>query len=461
MSRLALASLVLALVVAVPVGLLHPLVVIGGLLGAIGVLVVVTRPAVGLVALLGLEPFYGAAYTYLHGHEHLHFGPLTLWKDALIIGLLVRGVAGRVFDPPGVRVPRSETDRLLIGYGLVYVALTAASPAIRPAVYALGRDVEGPMLMLAILYLRPSRRTLLVCAAALVGAAAIIGTAGLIERLGPQAHFQTWYGAPRPPLNSSFYGTQGKGYRAGSFLQSPLTLAFYLAAACPFAIGLTRALPARWRPLAVLAVAGCASGLVVTVTRSGYIGGFVGSVVAVALSVRNPRRRVALLGVILVTTGAVVGGYLAAGNETLLRTPESSSHTGALQRDVRLVVARPLGYGLGTTDFVAQRFLGAGHGSTESEFMAKALEGGVGGLLLYLSILFAVLMRLRAARLRSVRARDPASVALVAGAMGAVLGLVGASLFLGVEELAVEVVVWGAAGIALAHSRTAPALAAR
>ena len=51
---------------------------------------------------------------------------------------------------------------------------------------------------------------------------------------------------------------------------------------------------------------------------------------------------------------------------------------------------------------------------------------------------------------------DPAGAALAAGAIGSVLALMGCSLFLGIEELVVELVVWGAVGIAFAYAAAEP-----
>ena len=61
-------------------------------------------------------------------------------------------------------------------------------------------------------------------------------------------------------------------------------------------------------------------------------------------------------------------------------------------------------------------------------------------------------MRLRAARVRALRAGDAGARALAAGAIGAMIGIVFAGIFLGVQELAVEVVLWGAPGIAVASA---------
>jgi hypothetical protein len=437
----------------------YPIEVLGLLVALILVALVLLQPAVGLVSLFALEPFWGAFYTYFHEVRGLHFGPLTLGKDALIVGLLIRAIAYDVWRTRQLRIPRSGTDRLIIAYVIYYVVLAVASPNLRVGAYGAARVIEGPLLMFALMYLRPSRRTLIACGAAIVAAATVIGIGALVEHFVMQDGFQTWYGAPKPALNSAFYSSQGTDYRSGSFLASPLTLAFYLATAGAFAIGLARAVRARWRSLAIVGAALCFAGVAVTVTRSGYIGASVGAVAAVALATRNPGRRFALVGLVTVGIGVAVVGSIASGNEALLRSHETGSHTNALQEDIDLILARPLGHGIGTTDYVAQRFrdvVGSSGQSTESAFLAKGVEGGIPALVLYLIVIYVVLMRLRTVRRRCNSRGDPSGAALAAGAIGSVLALMGCSLFLGIEELVVEVVVWGAVGIAVAYAAAEP-----
>ena len=452
--RAALIGVPMTLVIAAA-ATLRPIEVLGALVALVLVALVVLQPAVGLVTLLLLEPFWGAFYTYFHEVRGLHFGPLTLGKDALIVGLLATGIGLELWRTKRLRIPRSGVERLIIAYVLYYVLLAVASPNVRVGAYGSARVVEGPLLMLALIYLRPSRRTLMACGAAIVVAASVIAIGALVEHFVMQDGFQTWFGAPKPALNSSFYSSQGKDYRSGSFLASPLTLAFYLATAGAFAVGFAAAVRARWRPLAIVGVVLCLAGVVVTVTRSGYIGASVGAVVAVALATRNTARRVALIGIVTVCIAAAVSVSIASGNEALLRSHETGGKTGALQQDIDLILARPLGYGIGTTDYVAQRFrdvIGSSGQSTESAFLAKGVEGGIAALALYLIVVFVVLMRLRAERRRCNSRGDRSGAALAAGAIGSVFALMGCSLFLGIEELVVELVVWGSVGIALAYA---------
>jgi O-antigen ligase len=190
---------------------------------------------------------------------------------------------------------------------------------------------------------------------------------------------------------------------------------------------------------------------VVAHSRSGYIGGGIGVLAVTALAVRRVGIRVSLIGLAIVISGATTLYYFTTGNETLHRTGSDRAHKSALMRDVDLVVARPFGYGLGTTDRAVYRTPAPGQiGYTESAYLAAALEGGIPALVLYLAVLFMTAMRVRAARLRAIRAGDQSGIVLTAGALAAMLAVAVAGLFLGIHELLIDMLLWGAPGLALA-----------
>jgi len=428
----------------------HPAPILVGLVTVVAALALLVAPTRIVIALLFLVPFHNLIVVYAQGHAHVSTGPLTFWKDVVIIALFVRVVGGRLATERSLDVFAEPGDALLIFYMLAYTGLAFFSPP-GPTVYrALGRIIEGPLLFFVVRSLRPTRRQLWLMVTAMLTTASIMGIAAVIEKLGPHAGFQTWYGATKPPLNSSFYSGPNS-YRSGSFLGSPLILAFYLAGATPFAVAAFGALR-RWRVPAALAVGACGGGLVATLTRSGLIGGTIGVLVVVTLAVRNRRIRAAALGVIVVALASVVSYYLAGGSESLIRTSSNSSHRASISRDLLEIEARPwYGYGLGTTDALQQRFkLPGAPGATESVYLARALEGGIPALLLYMVTLYVTGMRVRATRRKALRSRDTEGAVLAAGALGAMIAIAVAGLFLGIQELVVEVMLWVPAGIALA-----------
>jgi len=445
-----------ALAGVIVIAVAHPLPILVGLATVAAGTAILMAPMPILIALLFFVPFHTLLVTYAQNHAHVSTGPLTYWKDVLIIALFVRVVGGRLAKERSFAPLREPGDIFLLVYMFAYTILALFSPH-SPTVYrALGRIIEGPLLFFAIRFLRPTRKQLWMMLAAILAAASVMGIAAVIEKLGPHAGFQTWYGAAKPAANSSFY-SGANAYRSGSFLSSPLILAFYLAGATALALGVFNA-NRRWRGPAVIAIAACGGGLISTLTRSGLIGGGVGVLVVVALGVGNRRIRAALLGLMVVAFLAVASYYVAGGSESLVRTTSNSGHRASLERDLTLIEGRPwAGYGLGTTDALSQRFqLSSAPGVTESVYMARAIEGGIPALLLYLLALYVTAMRVRAARRRAVLVEDREAAALAAGALGTMIAIALAGLFLGVQELVVETVLWSAPAIALAAVATGP-----
>jgi hypothetical protein len=425
----------------------HPAVGIGTLLVLVLGLTIWTFPEVALIAVLALLPFNGAILAAVTHNAGAHVGRLGDWKDAAIVLLFVRGVLTRRSREHGLTMPRGPLPRYLIAYILIYCILAVGSPRLTPAITGLSRDIEGPLLFLAILCLRPSRRVLRACLLATMAAAVVIALAAVYEHFGPREGFITWYGAPHPRPGSSFYGASGQ-YRAGSLLDSPLTLAFYLAVSAPLAAGAAFALR-RWRLLGLLAAAACVAGIIMTGTRSGYIGGGVGLALVLGLALTNRAMRTSLVGVFLIAVAAAY--FFNHDNPQLTRTGENSAKRGAITTTFDYIAAHPLGAGIGTIDAVGQKFANQSGGSrisSESTLLAKGYEGGVVALFLYPATMLLLILHLLAQRRGAVARGDPVQAALAAGAVGAVGAVLGAGLFLGVQELVVEVVIWGSAAVA-------------
>jgi hypothetical protein len=446
--RLALAALVSGVALA-GLAVVQPVVAVAGLFAAVIVLLAVWRPYWLLIGFLFLVPFNVALFAALKGRADLNVGPLSNWKD-VVLGLLVLRGLYEALRRHGLRMPSSNTIRLLIVYVLVLCLFAVASDQLLPAGYGLARDVEGPLLLLAIVALRPPRRVLLACLVAILAAALLMSVTAVIERV-PRESLLTWYGAPTPDVNSSFYaGANRSGYRSSSFFDSPLVLGFYLSAALPLALAMAIALRRRARVIGIVVAGFAVAALGLTLTRTAYIGAALGTLTVLALALRG-RSRPVLVSLVMIVVCSVLLNTLATGTDVLTRSQENHAHVGALFDDLNTIAARPFGYGIGTTDAVRFRFGGPPEitHASESNYLAKGIEGGVIGLTLYLLLLFVLGMRLRTARLAALRLRENAAAAIAAGALGALIGVSAAGLFLGVQELAVETVVWTGAAVAL------------
>jgi O-antigen ligase/polysaccharide polymerase Wzy-like membrane protein len=431
-----------------------PVPVLGALVVMCGVMALMLSPSVALVALLFLEPFHTAIVISLLEKGQVGVGSLFYWKDGLILALFVRAVMVRFSTDRTLSRERDGGDAFLLLYVALYLMLAVTSPPRSTVTPALLAYIEGPLLLIAIVQLRPTRRQLEWCIGAILAAAGIMGAAAIYEHFGPQLEFQKWWGAPGREF---FVGDTGT-YRSASFLNDTLILGFYLGGAVPLALA-AFVMRSRWRVAAFACLAACAGGLFFTITRSGYIGGATGALIVLMLAVRNPRIRWPLVGALAVVGLSATLYYTSSSSDVLVRSSSNKAHRAALERGFNLLYAKPFGHGLGTTDRYSYR-PGVGRGTlgaTESSYLAKGLEGGVPALLMYVSALFVTGMRLRTKRRRLLRAGDDRGVILASGAIGTMLAIAFAGLFLGIQELVVEVMLWAPAGIALAWPEPEPA----
>ncbi|HLW17161.1 MAG TPA: hypothetical protein VKV69_07380 [Actinomycetota bacterium] len=430
----------------------HPVPIVGLLMAAVLGVALIRFPMAALAGLLFLQPFHSAILIALTNRGGLPIGPLQHWEDFVIVALLARGFAERVLKDRKLPI-YNVGDNFVLLYILGYGILALASPSQHTVFEALVIYVEGPMLFLAIRWLRPTRKQLWTCLVALLGAATIMGGTAVYERFGPHEGLLRWYGVA---ANQVAYSASQHPYRSASFLVDTLILAFYLAGTVSFAAALPAA-RTRWRPLALLTFAACAGGLICTVTRSGYIGAAAGVVTVLLLVGRNPRIRLALVGLTVLIVAVFAQHYVSNG--TLTRGEGDTAHKDAVTRDINLVVAKPFGYGLGTTDrfrFQSGGVIKTGQlGNTEDTYLARALEGGIQALVLYLMALGILLVRVRGVWSRARDSGDITRSAIAAGAIGTIVGIAVAGLFLGVLERVVEILLWGLPAIAISWPRRA------
>jgi hypothetical protein len=180
----------------------------------------------------------------------------------------------------------------------------------------------------------------------------------------------------------------------------------------------------------------------------------VGLALVLAFALSNRALRTSLVGVFVIAVAAAY--FINQNNPQLTRTGEDTAKRNSISNTFDYVAAHPLGAGLGTIDAVGQKFntgngiTGVGAISSESTVLAKGYEGGVAALFLYPATLLLLILYLLALRRGAVARGDPVQVGLAAGAVGAAGAVLGAGLFLGVQELVVEVGVWGSAAVAAA-----------
>ncbi len=438
------------------VGFSHPVPIVGLLMAVALGIAIVRFPIAALAAVLFLQPFHSAILIALTNRGGLPVGALQHWEDFVIAALLARGFAKRVLRERKLPIDNAG-DNFVLLYVLAYDVLALVSTSQHTVWEALVIYIEGPMLFLAIRWFRPTRKQLWTCVVAILSAAAIMGGVAVFERLGPHEGLLRWYGVAPSQVA---YSASAHPYRSASFLVDTLILAFYLAGTVSFAVAMA-AVRTRWRPLAFLSFAACAGGLICTVTRSGYIGAAAGVVLVLLLVGRNPRIRLALVGLTALIVAVFAQHYVANG--TLTRGEGDTAHKNAITRDIDLIVARPFGYGLGTTDrfrFQSGGVIKTGQlGNTEDTYLARALEGGIQALLLYLMALGILVVRLRGVWSRARADGDVSRASVAAGAIGAILAIAAAGLFLGVLERVIEILLWGLPAIAISWPR-APAVVA-
>jgi len=349
--------------------------------------------------------------------------------------------------------------RFLVVYLLLAAIMGVTSPTTEAAGWGFMLMAAGPVILLAVLAVGPSRRVVRLAIAGFLVTAGAVAAVGLVEQhLG--ATLPAWLGVGTPDLDGAFYAAHGTGYRSGSALGSPLWLGFYLAAAVPLAIGVACAVR-RWGRLTVAALAlVVVAALTVTGTRAGYAGAAAGGVLAALLATRSRMGR-ALVAAAVVTTGAaiVAVGYANHVQQVVHSGADNAAHLATVKSDLDLIAQHPLGYGLGVTDVIGQSFdttsLPQGL-ATEDVYLSRGLQGGVPGMVLYLLSLMVLSVALLDAWADCRRAGDLEAAGLAAAALGVLLAASVAGLFLGIEDLAYLVLVWGSAGLALAVAPAVP-----
>src|SRR2546421_7481449 len=252
------------------------------------------RPGPALVAFLGLTASPRLVVAAVdHGVLALPPGTRTTLQAYaynrfwLLDGALLAGiVTGAAVRACHLRARRPVTPVVVAAVAFIGVALAAAlrSPDARAAGFGLMLTICGPVVLLVVWSVGPSRRIAWASVLAMIAAACGLAGVALAEQRVTSV-VRTWleYARPGPPSFTGGYPT----WRSGSLFAGSLEYAFYSAALLPVAVA-TLVASRRWlRWAAVLVVLMVTTGLVITFTRSALLGGAIGLAVVLALTARS------------------------------------------------------------------------------------------------------------------------------------------------------------------------------
>jgi hypothetical protein len=450
---------------------------LAALIGSAVVLAASRRPDVSLLVLIVGLPAQGLllAQFYAWGMPAALVRPLTAWKEALALGVVVAAVRG-------FRAARKRLDRFDV-LGLAYTG-TVLAYAIVPRLFAphapmlvdarsLGfRSTAGFVVLLLAARHAPLPADFLARAARVV---MIVGTVASVVAIYEYFFSDSWntwvvdkvqylkYQVDILGATTLFNYTDIRRYgyvggtevlRVGSVLLDPIRFGFFLL--LPFAVAVERRLRAGWRRGSTTVLVLISTALVLTQTRAAILGALVIACLAVGPAAgRAPNRRLQFTFVI--AAGLLVA--LPAASATGLRARVESATSGSDQstidhvqgfwNGVHAVQEAPLGHGLGTSAGVGQRFANATARISENYYLQVGIEAGLIAMALFVALTVAVALRLN----RAARKVPDAAISAV---RGAAVGLaIGAFLLHTWLEFAVAWTFWGLAGACLGISERA------
>ena len=464
----------------------------GAALVLVGVaLAAVARPAEAVWATLILLPIHPLASRSLAlaGVTAPPFVFISAWKELTIA--VVLAVAAAAALRGGALHTRLSTLRLADWLAISLVGLAALGILAEPGLRAINgaRSLLFPIGVYVAVrwYPLPGRKVL--ASLALIGAA--VAAVGIVQSswLG-WGFVETVYGDPIP---ATFTAQHLEGPRAAGTYLAPNEFAFAVAAYLCLAIALVlqggAASATRWIPIVVLLILGIA----MTFSRSTLAAAVVAAAAVVVVSVLRirPRREAVIALAVAVVIGGTAAGLIYAdrGAFALLRStvdtiadigatpepsatpgrsssprpsgeppspspspvdPSTTAHVGSLARGWALVVANPLGVGLGNVGARPMPGSGALPGYiVESWYFAMGLSLGWLGLLW--AVAFPMLVAIQAIRSwRSAGTALEASALLGIAVLVAIVGIVLPTMM----EPEVAIVPWAVLALVASGART-------
>jgi hypothetical protein len=442
---------------------------VAALLAGTVVLLASRRPDRSLLVLIAGLPFQGLVLSQLYawGLPAKLVRPLSSWKEALALGVVIAGIQG-------YRAGRRRLDGL-DRLGLAYVVIVGLY-AVLPRLFAPGAPIGTNARSLAfrasagfVILLIAARHTSLPdnFTSRATRVVMIVGT--IVAGIAIYEYFfsSSWNSfvvdriqyiryqvniLDTKPFNYGDirrYGDVG-GYhvvRVGSVFFDPTPCAFFLL--LPFAVAVER----RLRPVlgkgSSLALIVIAAALILTQTRAALIGALVIVFLAIRpLAGRTSRRRFQFALIFAAALIVALPAISATGltqriTRTTSGTQQSSiDHVNSFWKGVHEIGDDPLGHGLGTSAGIGQRFSTQGTTITENNYLQVGIETGVLSIAVFVALTVVALRRLR----RSSRDADLGTAAMRSAGIGLAIG---AFLLHTWNEFSVAWVFWGLAGAAI------------
>jgi hypothetical protein len=372
-------------------------------------------------------------------------GLLGAWKEGAIGLLLIVTFARKALS--GERLAGGAINGLLLLYLALGIGYVFVASDLIVGVYGLRNEMEFFLLFFVGANLALTKRDLRHLFTLVVVSAVLVSVWGIFQPLvlGDQFLKMLHYGEDGV-LGSSFYIGGFIFQRALSTFSSPNDLGAYLMMVMLIVLAVLQfETVEKVKKHLHWAIAFMIPCFLYTVSRSAFIGFFVGVVVlAFALRSRRLVKFLALFAVVALAIAWATGVISHLVSTVLLRDPSVVGHIESLLMSIRFVWEHPFGIGLGMAGpksvlFLADQFL-----SSENSYFIVTFQMGVAGLLLLLAIFFSFL-RLAWRTWRSCG--EGFERGWVLGIFVAFVGIMIQYLFLPtIEELPVSALLWFFAG---------------
>jgi hypothetical protein len=448
---------------------------IAGLVGLVIIVLAARKPDRALIVLIIGLPFQGLvlAQLYAWGMPAAIIRPMSAWKEALAIGVIVAGIRG--FAAGHRRLDRLDLLALayvaVLGiYALVPHLFSASAPTDGGARFLAWR--ASALFVLLLLgarhaqlpedFLKRAMRVVMAVGTIVAAIAAyeffFSGSWNdfIVHRLKyPAYQIDILDIQPQNFSDIRFYGHLGNAefVRVGSVFLNPLVLGFYLV--IPFAAAVERTVRAGIRGAAGACLVLTGAALLFTQTRAALFGAVIVGLVALRPTAGRGATQRARFGLLLLAAAfialpaATATGFSERATTTTSGTEESAvDHVDSLNEGIRGVAAHPLGQGLATSAGTGQRFAVEQRVITENYYLQVGIETGLAAMGLFIALTLTMLRRLRNAVGRSP---DPGFAAV----RGAALGLAVGAFFLHTfNDLAVSWTLWSLAGAVIGIAAT-------